>query len=416
MKRFLLGLAALLFALTGAEAQNRAVCNGGAGGGSLCRYEYWWHGIAPVPVLDLNFVAGRCYVAGSGDQPIGNCLSLTRTTTEYGTWADGHVSQFSSGQLVLTNLGLQINPAITNIALWSNDLTQATWTKTTMSAALTATGPDLGTNDATTLTATSANATALQSITNAITLKVYSVYLKRLSGSGAISLTEDNGTGWTACTLTLNVWVRCSKSQTLANPTIGVQIATNGDSVAAWCNQVETVNGVPTSPIPTTSGSASRNADQITLAAGAYAKFPTTMPYTAFAAGQFYDPYSAGDHFAFQHDDGTNNNRANMRIQGTSGKLAGLTVAGGSTVLNAVSNVLVISSGTNYTAAISYASANYNYTLNQSAIFNPTTAGAYPTSTEVWVGGAWNNQNVSLLTDLAFWNTALPTATLLTLK
>jgi len=59
------------------------------------------------------------------------------------------------------------------------------------------------TNSASRLTATAGNGTILQSI-NTLTsdTHIYSVWLKRISGTGSIDLTDDNGVNWTTKTLT----------------------------------------------------------------------------------------------------------------------------------------------------------------------------------------------------------------------
>jgi hypothetical protein len=63
-------------------------------------------------------------------------------------------------------LGLLVEEARTELTLYNRDFTNAAWTKSNMTTAKTATGPDGVTNSASTLTATAGNATALQAITS----------------------------------------------------------------------------------------------------------------------------------------------------------------------------------------------------------------------------------------------------------
>lgn len=161
--------------------------------------------------------------------------------------------------------GIQNELAATNLALRSNDFSNASWTKSNLTAAMTATGPDNVANSASTLTATAGNATALQAITSGSAARVTSVYIKRRTGSGNIDLTQDNGSTWTTQTVTSS-WTRVSLAAvTSTNPTVGIRIVTSGDEVDVWCLQHETGTAI-TSPIPTYAGTVLRVSDSISLA------------------------------------------------------------------------------------------------------------------------------------------------------
>lgn len=160
--------------------------------------------------------------------------------------------------------GLLIEPAATNLALWSRDLTNAAWTKTNATASFTATGAGGSANTATILTATAGNATILQAITSASSARVFSAYVRRRTGTGTVEITQDNGLTWTAITLTTSYQRFTTASQTLTNPTVGFRIVTSGDAIDVDFCQAET-GAVATSAIPTTSATASRVADSVTL-------------------------------------------------------------------------------------------------------------------------------------------------------
>lgn len=163
-------------------------------------------------------------------------------------------------------LGLLIEEQRTNLVLQSNDFTNAAWSKTTMTTAKDQTGPDNVSNSASLLTATAANATAIQSITSTSADRTFSVWLKRVTGTGNIEITLDNGSTWTAVTGDINgsTWSRVDIQQTLADPDVGIRIVTSGDEVAAWCAQQEE-GSFPTSPIPTTTVAVTRVADDISM-------------------------------------------------------------------------------------------------------------------------------------------------------
>lgn len=171
--------------------------------------------------------------------------------------------------------GLLVETTATNLALQASDFTDASWTKSNMTTALTSTGPDGVANSASRLTATAGNATALQSITSASAARISSVYLKRITGSGNIDITQDNGGTWTTVSIT-NSWARYSLPlATLANPIVGIRIVTSGDAVDAALFQHETNPdaNIVTSPIPTFTVPVTRAADK-------FSKALTAIPFS----------------------------------------------------------------------------------------------------------------------------------------
>ena len=164
----------------------------------------------------------------------------------------------------------------TNWCIWSNDLTNAAWGKgATMTAALTATGPDGIPNSASTLTATSgvlATNIVTQAIVRASAQRCTSAFVRRRTGSGTIEMTQDAGTTWTVITTTA-AWQQLRiPAQTIANPTLGFRITTNGDQIDVWCTQNEEGAVVNSSPIPTTTVAVARNVEPLSYpVAGNYA-------------------------------------------------------------------------------------------------------------------------------------------------
>lgn len=226
------------------------------------------------PVVSLNWATGQDYSsfsvtstsAGSTTGPwIKNNLGLYEAKPQgYPAHLEG--CRVVSGAPAWTDVGggaitnaiwRGIAPAATNLTLWSRDLTNAAWTKSNVTAAKTATGVDGVSNSATTLTATAGNGTCLQAITSSSSARRTSAFVKRRTGSGTINMTHDNGTTWTAVTVT-GSWTRVEiPSQTLANPTIGFRLVTSGDEIDVDIVQHET-GAVVTGPIVTTSVTASR--------------------------------------------------------------------------------------------------------------------------------------------------------------
>lgn len=195
--------------------------------------------------------------------------TFTRATAAWTRLSSGLWVQVASGvarSYYLPDLnygGFVGEGARTNLALHSADFTNAAWVKTDMTAAKTATGPDGVANSASTLTATGANATALQAITSASASRIASTFIKRRTGSGVINITQDNGSTWTVVTVT-NDWTQvASTNQTLTNPTVGIRIVTSGDEVDVWTFMNE-LGTYPSTPIPTVASTVPRNADVLT--------------------------------------------------------------------------------------------------------------------------------------------------------
>jgi hypothetical protein len=140
----------------------------------------------------------------------------------------------------------------TNLALYSEDLTDAVYAKIDVTVtANTTTAPD-GTLTADTITADAPLAT-LQAVVSVVGGSNYkmSVYLKRKTGTGTISLRGVSNIS-TAVTIT-NDWARYSI--TLNSPDTvgryGVRIDTSGDEVYAWGFQLEVTGDSPYTGLPT---------------------------------------------------------------------------------------------------------------------------------------------------------------------
>jgi hypothetical protein len=157
-----------------------------------------------------------------------------------------------------------------NYCLHNRNLTDAAWTKTDCTAAKDQTGIDGTENSASSLTATAGNATCLQSITRSSASRITCCWIKRITGTGTINVTQDNGTTWTAVTVT-GSWTRVNvPAATAANPILGFQIVTSGDAVAVdYVQHEEVASGTAflSSDIATTTASVQRNADNLAYTA-----------------------------------------------------------------------------------------------------------------------------------------------------
>jgi hypothetical protein len=157
------------------------------------------------------------------------------------------------------------------------------WRNTNVTVAKNQTGIDGVANACSSLTATSANGTCIQTINLVSGSRTASVYLKRITGTGNIQVTLD-GVTFSTVELSTTEWRRIVLSGTVTIPTVGVRIATSGDAVAMDFAQVED-GGFATSPIMTTStaGGVTRAIDDVPFTTSLVGGWYNQMGGTAFA-------------------------------------------------------------------------------------------------------------------------------------
>lgn len=174
-----------------------------------------------------------------------------------------------------------------NQLLYSQLFSNAAWVKTNITLTAGQIDPSAGT-EAFTLTAGAANATMLQSIALTGTLnRTLSVYLKRKTGTGNISITVDGVTY--SVETTTGSWARFDTTLTASGTvTCGIKIATSGDEVyAAWA-QLEDGG--------TASTYATNTANRYTVTQITDADYPSnTTRGCAFLDGRFFVMNPAGE-------------------------------------------------------------------------------------------------------------------------
>ncbi len=220
-----------------------------------------------TPKMALQFANNR-YAVNGIERDFADFLTHTRGSTATYIDSSGLVAtaaintpRFTYDPTTLDALGLLVEEARTNLLLHNSDFTNAAWVKVNGSANKNATGPDGVSNSGSTLTSTSANATFLQSLVLAADTRSFSIYLKRKTGTGVVSITRD-GVNYTPVALTSS-WIKFEVNGTsVLNPVCGVKIDTSGDEVYAFGAQDEE-GGHATSYIPTTTAAVTRSSDAI---------------------------------------------------------------------------------------------------------------------------------------------------------
>jgi hypothetical protein len=315
-----------------------------------------------------------------------------------------------------TYRGLSVEPGATNLAIWSQDFTQAAWNKTVSASVTGDTGiaPD-GTMTADTFTAGANGSQIQQSFVGAAGVTyTASFFIRRVTGTGVVNIRSVENTN-TPITITSS-WARYSLAVTSTTTTIriGLTLGTSGDAVEIWQAQLET-GSVATSPIVTTAGTASRVADVVSLTgASSLIGQSAGVIYAEIVARNFN---SAGQlRRIVAVSDGTLNNRIaissvlsqNNRYQGTvhNGGVATAQIIQGSDV--AENTVIRL--------AIAYATDDVAFYINGSSIGTDASS-AVPACSRIDIGGILGSDQFinGHIRSVALFPTRLANATLASL-
>jgi hypothetical protein len=278
--------------------------------------------------------------------------------------------------------GLLVEPGATNLALHSQDFTNALWAKTVSASVTGNTGvaPD-GTTTADTFTA-GANGSQIQYsfLASAGVTYTASFFIRRITGTGVVNIRSVENVN-TPVTITSS-WQRYSVTATSTTTSIriGMTLNTSGDEVEIWQAQLET-GSVATSPIVTTGSTASRVADVITLASASSLIGQTAN--TLYIEGQIVTRIGASDACIFALTDGTSDEAVVVRTIAANGRIGAVVRDGGS-------NQAEITSGSftngSFKCAIASAVDDVAFYLNGSSVGTDTSA-THPAMSQFQFGG-----------------------------
>lgn len=354
-----------------------------------------------MPSLMLDFQAGV----------LDPRITFTRTTS--GTYykdglvvtASTNVPRFQSDPVTGESQGLLIEGGITNLVCGSETFATSggtnNWTDSNISRDGTLrTSPD-GSANALRVSASAGNATILNNLSLASASRTFSVWIRRVSGTGNIDLTMDGGTGWTTQSVTSS-WRRFQMTAT-TTAHVGMRIVDSGDEVEIWGAQVE-AQAFASSYIPTVAATVARGADSAIMSGSAFSSWYNQHEGTFLTFSSGVPAGYAGGR-VLQADNGGGTERIAI------GTGASLAVVDNNSTQASISITLAATSALR--AAGAYRANDFGFAVNGSAASTDIT-GTLPTPDRLAIGAT--SLAASFLNApigrIAYWPVRLPNATL----
>ena len=171
--------------------------------------------------------------------------SLTITRSTIGTFDNKNTGIVETAAIDIARFekeGRLMEGESENKALHNRDFTDIVWAKSvSMGAVKNATGANGVANAASTLTASAANQTALQTVTIVSAEFTYAIDIRRKTGGGVIEITDDGST-FTPVSINSSTYTRFPLTTNQANPVFGVRIVDSGDEIEVDYAQLEALD------------------------------------------------------------------------------------------------------------------------------------------------------------------------------
>jgi hypothetical protein len=350
-------------------------------------------------------------------------LTFTRASTTatyinssgYVTTAGTNVARFDHDPTTLAPRGLLVEGTSTNLLNWSESFatsggTNNNWADTSITRTTGQADPANGTT-AIRFTASAGNATVISSAAIGTSAeRTFSVWLRRVTGTGNIQYTQNNGTNWTTQAITAT-WTRYTFTHTVDHR-VGIRIVTSGDAIEMWGAMLEVGSG-QSSYIATGASQATRNADECSMTGTNFSSWYTQSQGTLLVAGRTSARYvdSAGFDFpAILTVDSNNHIGAAV----WNGVAYGIVRAGGAFRLN-YATLATVNNNSAFKTAIAFANADFAGVANNGS---PVTAssGSPPTTLNTLALGSnragTGNAYFGHVSIVKFWPTRLTNAQL----
>ena len=402
---------------------------------------------APDASYAWDFITNEARFAGNYEGVLSNTpnWTFTRASTGYAQTSAGALTAFASGELRRTDKGVLIEGAGTNLCLQSQDFA-TTWARLRINAfgsgsvVNATTAPD-GTSTADFICEDTNNDTHF--IRQAVTVSsgvahTFSVYAK--AGTRSIVTVGESATTLRTATFDLSAgtvsnvggsitatitaladgWYRCAITYTTASTTFNADIGTRttsgagfqtytGDGASGlylWGAQLE-ATAYASSYVPTTTGSATRAADSLTVTGVTGLDFPLTL----FA--QFSRAVDTGANEAlFAVDAGSDNERVMVRVEAADRFSGNQRAASTDVAAEIVTGALAV--GTVYKGATRFALNDVKSARGGTLSTGDTSAAVPSTPTTIRIGSQISSANpcYNYLRRLAIYSRALTDAEL----
>lgn len=352
--------------------------------------------------------------------------------------------RFDYDPVTLTPRGLLIEEARTNLVTYSDDLSNAAWTKSNVTATTNVTVSPDGTSNADRVVASTIGNSrgVFASVTTTAVAHTISVFAKASglnwlciydpagSGAGGAWFNLSTGivgtvtVGYTASIANFgNGWYRCSIVRTLAagtsfpffggvdgDNTITVSSTTNG--VFIWGAQLE-AGSFATSYIPTVASTATRNADVATMTGTNFSSWFNQSEGTFVAETSLATAVRPRSEGIVGVSNGSSAESTAIYRAGATSSLKGEMLDGGV----AQASYTVAMGGQPDKSSFAYALNNSNFALNGAAQTTDTTC-TIPTPDRLLIGAIYSGGDFPTnghIRTIAYFNTRLPNAQLQTL-